>query len=208
MPLPMVHLGVAGLAAERLPVNDLPAYYLGCIAPDGVHMLKGWTPEDKNRTHLGTRSSHDPAAVGEFLRRLPELPDRDYAVGYALHILTDVYWVNGVVARFDQRYYSDPQPVQDRRHAYYNDTDQLDLELYRTLPGREELWGHLKQAKAPDLPGLLPGRGADLWNQRLWTWFDTQGEFSFPLRYLSLEEVQSFLPEAANYAAEYICSTL
>ncbi len=41
MALPMVHLGAAEAARKYLEINSLPSYYLGAIAPDGVHI---WAP--------------------------------------------------------------------------------------------------------------------------------------------------------------------
>ena len=204
MPLPMVHLATARLACGPLGIRDQPAYYLGSIAPDGIHMREGCTPQDKDRSHLGTRSSHDPAPVGGFLKRLPEFENRDYALGYAVHILTDVFWITGLMRDFERSYYADPAPALDRRAAYYSDTDQLDLLLYRTLPGRAELWRELEGAKGVDLPGLLPGKAACLWKERTLSWYENLGEYPEPVRYLTEGELRAFLPEAAEYCAKFI----
>ncbi len=204
MALPMVHIGAAQAALEELGVRDLPAYYLGSIAPDGVHMLDHYTPVDKDRSHLGTRTSHDPAAVGEFLKRLPEPANCDYAFGYAVHVLTDIHWVGSFMAEFDRRYKADPAPALDRKRAYYNDTDQIDLRLYDILPGRKEIWGQLKQAKGVDIPGVLPGKAADLWNRRTLSWYENAGNYEFPVRYCYLEEVMDFISRAAAYSVEQI----
>ena len=45
MALPMVHLGAAEAARKYLEINSLPSYYLGAIAPDGVHMLEEYTSQ-------------------------------------------------------------------------------------------------------------------------------------------------------------------
>lgn len=209
MPLPMVHLGTAEIVGKTLDIRDLPAFYLGSIAPDGIHMLEGGcTPEEKDHSHLGTRTSHDPMAVREFLERLPELPSRDYAVGYAVHILTDLCFVSRVLPDFEARYYADPAPALDRRKAYYSDTDQLDLLLYRTLPGREQIWKELEQAQGPDLPGILPGKAADLWNRRTLSWYESLGEYPHPIRYLTEREMREFLPEAAEYCVDFLKNSL
>lgn len=204
MALPMVHLGAAQAALKELNIQNPASYYLGSIAPDGVHMLEGCTPEDKDRSHLGTRSSHDPKAVEDFLKHLPDFADRDYALGYAVHILTDLLWAGPLMAEFKRRYEEDPAPVLDKKKAYYNDTDQIDLQLYETLPGRKEIWRELERAKAIDLPGALPGEAADLWNRRTLVWYENLGEFEITVRYFSLSKVLDFLSEAAQYAVK-IC---
>lgn len=203
MALPMVHLGAAQAAIKKLDICDLPSYYLGSIAPDGAHMLDHYEPEDKNRSHLGTRASRDPAAVGEFLKRLPEFSNRDYALGYAVHVLTDIIWNESLLVEYDRRYKADPSPELDWNRAYYSDTDQIDLRLYDILPGREAIWRELEQAKAIDLPGVLLGRAADLWNIRTRNWYLEPRDYEFPIRWFSLEEVLHFLPEAGEYSAEH-----
>lgn len=201
MALPMVHLGAAQAALKELKIQNPASYYLGSIAPDGVHMLEGCTPQDKDRSHLGVRTSGDPRAVEDFLKRLPEFSDRDYVLGYAVHVLTDLFWNETLLKKQRERYEADPAPELGRKEAYYNDTDQIDLQLYETLPGRKEIWQELEQAKAIDLPGVLPGKAADLWNRRTLSWFENLGEFEIPVRYLTLPEIQDFLVEAAQYAA-------
>ncbi len=208
MALPMVHLGAAQAALEKLEIQDLPAYYLGCIAPDGVHMQKEYTPEDKERSHLGTRTSRDAAAVGEFLKRLPEFPNRDYAVGYAVHVLTDILWGTEFMPGFEKRYKADPAPVQELTSAYYNDMDLIDLELYKILPGREQMWRELEQATAADLPGVLSGEAADLWNQRTRRWYLEPKEYPVPLRYMTLPQVRDFISRAGEYSADFILGCL
>ena len=37
MPSIAVHLAAADILAEPLKIKDMPAYLLGCIAPDRVH---------------------------------------------------------------------------------------------------------------------------------------------------------------------------
>ena len=89
MPLPMVHLSVAVLAEKELGIMNRSAYYLGSIAPDGIHMQEHWTGEDKKRSHLGVRGTDDPSGVMEFLTGGVLDTDRDYCIGYALHCLME-----------------------------------------------------------------------------------------------------------------------
>lgn len=149
MPLPMVHLGTAHGIIENslLPVRDLPAFYLGSIAPDGVHMRANPGPEAKVISHLGTRHTSDLTPVVSFLQRCAGAENPDFFLGYAAHVLTDAYWNEQVYGPYTARYSEAPSPVQTVRQAYYGDTDQIDLLLYRELPWREEVWAYLKQAR-------------------------------------------------------------
>lgn len=52
MPYPATHLYVAHQVAESLRPCDIPAFYLGCIAPDSVIFLDEWSNDDKYVSHL------------------------------------------------------------------------------------------------------------------------------------------------------------
>ncbi len=208
MALPMVHLGAAEAARKYLEINSLPSYYLGAIAPDGVHMLEEYTSQIKDKSHLGTRRGCDTAPVAEFLGRLPEFEDRDYALGYAVHILTDIEWKDSFLGEFRRRYQADSSPVQERNQAYYNDADQIDLELYRTWDRREEIWQALKSAEGCELPGILPRKAAQLWNTRTLKWYGEPRQFEIPIRYMSLEEAAEFMEKVGKYCAGFINSLL
>lgn len=204
MALPMVHLGAAEAAREQLKIQNLPAYYLGAIAPDGVHMLEGYTSEVKDRSHLGTRRSCDTGPVAAFLQRLPEFADQDYALGYAVHILTDIAWKGSVYAEFRQRYQADLSPALERSKAYYSDTDQIDLELYRTWEERERIWQALRPAQACELPDILPKQAAELWNARTLEWYSEPRHYENPIRYMTLNEVMGFMDRTGKFCADFI----
>lgn len=208
MALPMVHLGAAEAAKEYLKISAPPSYYLGAIAPDGVHMLEGYTSDIKNQSHLGTRGNRNTEPVKKFLQRLPEFASLDYALGYAVHILTDIAWKDSFLAEFRQRYQADPSPAQDQNKAYYNDADQIDLELYRTWEKREKIWQALGVAKPCQLPGILPGRAAELWNVRTLKWYDEPRRFEIPICYMSLSEVTAFMAHAGKLSACFIKDAL
>lgn len=203
MALPMVHLETAAFARERLAIQNLPSYYLGAIAPDGVHMLEGYTSEAKSRSHLGTRGGGTEPVAG-FLGRLSEFSNRDYALGYAVHVLTDIQWKGSVYAEFRRRYQADPAPLLERSKAYYSDMDQIDLELYGAWEERKAVWQALELAQACELPGILPKRAAELWNRRTLDWYDVPRPFEMPPRYTALREVVEFMALAGEDCAGFI----
>lgn len=206
--MPMVHLGAAEAARKHVEIHSLPSYYLGAIAPDGVHMLEGYTSQMKDQSHLGTRRSCGTEPVTEFLRRLPEFGDRDYALGYAVHILTDIEWKDSFLGEFRRRYQADPSPLQERDKAYYNDADQIDLELYRTWEKREEVWQALESAGGCELPGILPQKAAQLWNTRTLNWYSEPRQFEIPLRYMNLDEVAEFMERVGKDCGCFIQKVL
>lgn len=209
MPLPMVHISVAALLEERgdVSVTDRAAYYLGSIAPDGIHMRKDPAPDAKIISHLSARSPENIGNVTVFCEKFPEYEangvSRDYLTGYMVHVLTDIYWKQEFYDGFVERYNADPAPVQEVRTAYYNDTDVADIRLYHSHPKREEVWALLRTAKGDDLPGLLTGEEADLWNARTLDWYDVPREY-LPVRYATEESIRAFIESAAKLIRDYL----
>ncbi len=237
MPLPMVHLGVAYTIHKNEMFHNLDLspsqrgqFYLGSIAPDAIHMRPGSSRMDKDMTHLllfrlrnGEMkfSEIPPEDVEETTMLLltylsGQRHDEDFSfyLGYVLHILTDLYWAKTLSSAFMKAYYSDPNPLQDRRMAYYNDTDQLDFALYQTCSWRREVWEDLAVARGLDVkkielkgmdvaeasrPFLPSADEINQWNKRTLHWYDTgSSQHKNPIRYMNLEELKAFILEAAE----------
>jgi hypothetical protein len=206
MALPMVHLITAEKAVRSygLPVVDEPAYFLGTLAPDAVHMRDGYEFEWKRKTHLYQHSTdmRDTRAVLDFFRDNQGRIPADYLLGYCVHILTDQCWFEQMYQRFLQRHADDETPLQDVRWAYYNDSDRLDFDLFASVPGREGIWSLLERAQGIGVPGLVSAAEVDLWKERTLHWYD-RGEslHKNPTRYLSVGEVLQFTDDAARTVA-------
>lgn len=201
MPLHMVHLGVAHRLLQDHAIQDIPAFYLGNIAPDAVHCRPGSTREDKSACHLfdQDRQAWRCNAL-DFLQSYAGSPQADYYTGYGVHLLTDIYWNTAVFSRFKQQYSQDPDNLPDARNrAYYNDTDQLDFLLFASEPYRPAVWAQLALSRAFSVPGTVSGDEVEAWKERALHWFDSgQSLHRQPLRYIRYEDLQTFMDETAR----------
>lgn len=206
MPLPMVHLSVAKRVSELgIPVEEKPQFYLGNIAPDGVHKRESYRPEMKLYSHLDARKLENADHVTAFLERCRSNPQWDYFLGYALHVLTDAYWLSTYFDLFYRRYSAEqPWVGQEWKPAYYNDTDQIDLELYRSQPAREEIWRCLEQAQGVSVEDCLSAEEAEWWRVRTLGWYDRKRHFSGPVTYMNTQEVQTFIEDAARFGKTFL----
>lgn len=213
MPLPMVHLAVADLLVQNgfLMPEDPSAYYLGSIAPDAIHMRENPQKDAKQISHLNARDPENIGNIAAFIRDFPRYEaggaSYDFLLGYAVHLLTDVYWKEGFFNGFCSRYEADPQPAQDRSAAYYNDTDVADISLYNTLPRRKELWALLRAARGCDLPGLVSGEEVDRWNARTLDWYDVPRSY-LPVRYATEASIRDYIQLAAGKIRDYLAGKL
>lgn len=93
MAYPAVHLLVAARAARGIPALDMcPAYLLGAIAPDAVHVRPGVVTKspDKRASHLHISGTDGRDAVRTYWAEMGTDP---YHLGYGVHVLTDRLWV-------------------------------------------------------------------------------------------------------------------
>lgn len=202
MPLPMVHLDTA--YALLLPEHEkTPAFWLGCIAPDAVHMRPDFVREHPH-------DARDIRRIGN-LRPLVEsirahAPDRDFRLGYLVHLLTDIFWLDSVHPSFSERYAADPAPVQEQKKwAYYNDTDPLDFALFQREPWREEVWQQLSWASPAGIDGILRPEDAAAWNQGTLHWYDSgKSAHTYPVKYITYEDLTAFMRDAAERVRLYL----
>jgi hypothetical protein len=165
----MSHLCIAADVLRRCPgmIRDVPAYYLGSLAPDAVHFRPGFVPAYKAVSHLCPEGAtwgkveDSDAWWDKVLAYYRKSEQTDFLRGYCVHILSDiatgrVFWVpfrqkvlDGTATDYDH-IYEDP-----RYQAYRREMVEADIRLYHSFPQRAAVWAQLEKAKGTDLPGLV-----------------------------------------------------
>jgi len=209
MPLPLVHLAIAyKILAAGFPVQDPAQFYLGSISPDAIHMRNGNTRTDKNHTHLlpGDKLWNDIprkegiATVRKFFHGRGMYTD--FAYGYSIHILTDMYWIHDVFARFKLDYKNDTAHAETLVATYYHDTDLVDYNIYNNAPWRGEVWQLLQDAACNNFLDLLSAQEIRLWARRTLQWFnepENAYKFSGQPKYITLPIVENFIDTYAPH---------
>ena len=206
MPLPMVHLSAA-VKINSLRFKKSAEFYLGSISPDAVHMRTGFVREDKIRSHCNARTF---TAIGELDFLCGKIQnskgkEREFLLGYLIHILTDLFWEDTMQKTFRERYESDPAPIQDQRMGYYNDTDQLDFLFYKKENWRPEIWKMLESAEIFAIKDVVNEDEVAAWNQRTLNWYSSgKSQHTNPIKYISYEDLDSFTSYAAKKCGEYL----
>ncbi len=205
MPLPMVHLGVARMILERTSmIKDYPQFYLGAIAPDAVHMRINGNKQDKNKSHLrwdevSVRKLYSDEWKSKIVDLYARFPQDDYVAGYCAHLFTDLYWSETVFEAFKAKYGNDNLPLQERDIAYYNDTDILDIQLYRECAWRRDAWACLKLSRGQDIVNCVSANEVDAWKERTLHWYENRTPQQYlPLRYISMDELLPFMDVAVS----------
>ena len=210
MPLPMVHFGVAVDLATRFSRLLTTAFLVGSIAPDAIHARPGATRIDKNRTHL-LRAPHEETidteyvhAVGEFVRghKSTTVKDVEFVAGYAAHLLTDRLWYHTVYRSFRERSPNELSPAE-RTKLYYQETDQVDLDLYRRQVWRPVVWSLLEARQSWHVDGLLTAAEIEAYTAQKLAWYpsNVQAQKLQP-QFIALEQVIAFMTQAGLWITE------
>lgn len=95
MPSISVHLTLSSRIAEKLGIKDMPAYYLGAIAPDAVNLDGFASKELRYGAHI---RSKDYAVwkqnISDFYKANKDMyaDDPDFLTGFLMHLYTDIAW--------------------------------------------------------------------------------------------------------------------
>lgn len=202
MPLPMVHFAVAVQLAKKVGQSPSPAFLLGSIAPDAIHMRPNIRAGDKEVTHLNNPADtadhqHVVDLLAEWSGETSAL--KHFATGYAAHILVDRWWIKTILPTFFAHMPADIDENQ-RKTLYYRDTDQVDCNLYKYMPWRGTVWENLRQAESPDFPPWLSAAEIDGWRLRTLDWFeDPTHEPQITPQYLTDAVVDGFILSAVQH---------
>jgi len=199
MPLPMVHLAIAAQLQKADGEGLSPAFLLGSLAPDAIHMRLNAGLGAKAKVHLVDAPDPQFERVRALLGAEAEM---GFAAGYAAHLLTDHLWREQVIEPFHRD--SPPDLAEEvKRALYYRETDQVDFDLYHRMPWRQAVWRLLADARPPDFAGLLTGAEIGGWRDRTLGWFNSgMQEPGIEPVYIRYGEVLAFIDRAAAWVAD------
>jgi hypothetical protein len=223
MPFPIVHLRAADIAARALHLSesDTALFFLGSLAPDGVHYREGLVGAsqrdigaEKKNTHLCPpgdelwgQVTDNGGWLGEIKRIIP--PHDSFAAGYAAHVLTDVYnnltlWKNLCENHPDEA-------AKAYGSNYYKELGALDLQLYQE-PETEGILYLLSQAEARGFPGRVTAREAEAIRSSIlhggnapYTGYINQPPADTSAnRFVTFTQIKTFIEEAAAFALQHL----
>jgi hypothetical protein len=204
MPLPMVHLAIAVQMCELNNKGLTPSFLLGSIAPDAIHMRPNTGRSHKDQTHLLDSSDVDYAERVHALLAQHGATDSeasDLAKGYVAHLLADRMWVQTVIIPSRARIPSGLSP-QEKRTLYYQDADQIDLDVYHQAPWRPYVWEQLAMSQPIDFY-LLTAQEIGQWRDRTLKWYEQQKSGPRETVFITYADTQDFVSQAAQVIAAY-----
>ena len=161
----MTHLAVAKGVNDKLGiVTDLPNYYLGALAPDAVHIRANFNSDMKESSHYcvagdtwGQIASVDAWWQQSFthIKSLKDSPDRDFYLGYFIHILTDTSNHRKMWLPFLEKRLAEGLLFADAKDLVSEDYNRIDRMQYDNYEWQNEIMSLLEIAKGIDVEDIV-----------------------------------------------------
>jgi len=164
MPFPMIHLHIANKIATAHPelIKSPAQFYLGTLAPDSVHMREEFIANEKKVTHLctsdenwGEITKNDEWIdnVISFWHEHKHSDNSCFALGYCVHILSDIYGNIHIWTPFKQKMKLEMKDYYGGVH--HNRQASVDFKLAHEFVYKEEIWSLLEKSEALTLPNIV-----------------------------------------------------
>ncbi|TNJ63041.1 zinc dependent phospholipase C family protein [Paenibacillus hemerocallicola] len=179
MPLPMVHFS---FAVKYFDSQDVPdTFLLGSIAPDAIHIRKSHSKVDKMKTHFNieTELFNLETLKEHFLNYLRLSTNEEwnwFVRGYFTHLLTDHYWFDYLNKKLRDVMLKEKKRPEELKKIYYQETEQIDFNIYNHAQWCKEIWSRLLRAQAFAIQPILTVDEVNYWRYRTIHWFDLIGK--------------------------------
>jgi len=160
----MIHLFVAKKIATLHPelIKNLSQFYLGALSPDSVHFRAEFIANDKKTTHLCvsdenwgevTNNSQWIDCVISFLYEHKDSKNSCFALGYVVHILSDIY--NNIHIWTPYRRRTKLQVGKYYGSTYHKEQAIVDFRLACEFNHKKEVWDLLEKSKAVTIQNIV-----------------------------------------------------
>jgi len=210
MPTPIVHLCAAKKLLEEpgnYKINNIPAFYLGAIAPDSPYLVPTYYDVDGKydeyaAAHL-LKSDFESwkKTVRDFIESNRPQNNFDFYFGCGIHILTDICWKETVLPDIREKYEREnPSGSSEKfREIYYSDIELLDFDLYEKYELKSAIWNYLSDCPAVGINGMVKSDEVDIWRVNTLRLFDGKINAHKPTEYFYLDNVVNFIKNIKKY---------
>ena len=221
MAFPLTHLFVAHEMMNNFDVKDRADFLLGCLAPDAVHYRKsfvgvsmGVIGQAKKVSHLCPVSNEKwgyvtdnegwQKSVQNFLLEQEQSPFR---LGYATHVLTDIYNNKTIWSNF--RVNHPQEAIKGYKSAYYDDLKHIDVLLKGDKEVTEEICEKLAVANSIGIDGLVSAWEVEAIKQTMIFEYGNVSQTSsidkkYSTKFISYDEMLIFIKDAALFTSTIV----
>lgn len=202
---PIMHL----LIADKIYYNrssNIQSYgdfLLGSIAPDAVHEKENYTREIKDISHYRFDKSSDLGHFDTFMGEYAVPENRDFVLGYLVHLLSDMLWYHMVRVPFKEDFLSAPSQNMSKNQAYYADCEQITQVLFEEKNVVRIIEG-LGESSAFTLEGLVDADDVEAWRDKQIRAYQGRKQMAANTQYISEQHVRGYIERCADMCLEYL----
>ena len=205
MAQPMMHLLIADrIYSEKSgSILSYSDFLLGSIAPDAVHVKKNYNRELKDISHYRFNSKSHISYFDTFFDEYSTCENKDFVVGYLVHLLSDMIWYHSVRVPFKEEFLKAPLQNMSMNEAYYADCEQIEQLMFseRNAPRIIEA---LNRGKAYSLEGLIDAEDVKGWKEKLIFDYNNKKSILLHTEYISEQHIRDYIANCAGQCTEYL----
>lgn len=205
MAQPMMHL----LIADKIYTEKASSIYsygdflLGSIAPDAVHVKENYTREIKDISHYRFDSKSHISYFDTFFDEYYTSENKDFVVGYLVHLLSDMIWYHSVRVPFKKEYQKAPLQNMSMNEAYYADCEQIE-QLMFFEKNASRIIETIDGGKAYSIEGLIDAKDVKAWKEKLIFDYNNRKNISIQTKYISEQHIRDYIADCAKECTEYL----
>ena len=205
MAQPMMHLLIADkiYAKKFSSIYSYGEFLLGSIAPDAVHVKENYTRELKDISHYRFNSKSPISYFDTFINEYYTVENKDFVVGYLVHLLSDMIWYHSVRVPFKEAFQKAPSQNMSMNEAYYADCEQIEQLMFREKNALC-IMEAINKGKAYSLEGLIDAEDVRTWKEKLIFDYNNKKNISVRTKYISEQHIRDYIKNCAGECTEYL----
>ncbi len=205
MAQPMMHLLIADkIYTEKSgSILSYGEFLLGSIAPDAVHMREDCTKEQKRISHYRYTSESPISHFDTLFNEYSTSENKDFVLGYLIHLLSDMIWYHSVRAPFKERFSQATLRELSMNEAYYVDCEQIE-ELMYWEENAPRIINGLKESKAYSLDGMIDAESVRAWKEKLILDYNNKRNIHPHTQYISEQHVRDYIEDCSKECSKYL----
>ena len=205
MAQPMMHLLIADkiYTEKSVSIHSYGDFLLGSIAPDAVHVKENYTREQKDISHYRFNSESPINYFDPFYNQYHKSENKDFVVGYLVHLLSDMIWYHSVRKPFKEKFLKAPSQNMSMNEAYYADCEQIEQVMFleKNAPCIIEA---INRGKAYSLEGLIDAEDVIVWREKLNFDYNHKKSILPHTKYISEQNIRDYIANCAGECIAYL----
>ena len=205
MAQPMMHLLIADeiYTEKSSSIHSYGDFLLGSIAPDAVHVKENYTREIKDISHYKFDSKSHISYFDTFFDEYYTSENKDFVVGYLVHLLSDMIWYHSVRVPFKEEFQKAPLQNMSMNEAYYADCEQIEQLMYFEK-NASRIIETINRGQAYSVEGLIDAEDVKAWKEKLIFDYNNRKNISIQTKYISEQHIRDYIENCAKECTEYL----